>query len=195
MTQIKAKKICVYLRNLCPNFHRSWCRQGMIPDLKMNETDPCMTDEQAYYASLPKKRMGAGALFVDQQERLLLVNPTYKPQWEIPGGIVEVNESPRSACEREIYEELGLRKRVERLLSISYIATRPQRPDGLMFIFWGGVLTADEIRQIRLPTAELSEYRFVALNEALALLTPALGERVRQSLEIVPTERTLYLEI
>ena len=167
----------------------------MIPDLKMNETDPCMTDEQAYYASLPKKRMGAGALFVDQQERLLLVNPTYKPQWEIPGGIVEVNESPRSACEREIYEELGLRKRVERLLSISYIATRPQRPDGLMFIFWGGVLTADEIRQIRLPTAELSEYRFVALNEALALLTPALGERVRQSLEIVPTERTLYLEI
>lgn len=154
-----------------------------------------MADEQAYYANLPKKRMGAGALFLDQQGRLLLVNPTYKPQWEIPGGIVEVNESPRSACEREIHEELGLCKTVVRLLSVSYIAARPQRTEGLMFIFWGGVLTADEVAQIRLPTHELSEYRFVALAEALSLLTPSLGERVCQSLEILSTERTLYVEI
>lgn len=63
-----------------------------------------------------------------------------------------------------------------------------------MFIFWGGQLTVDEIGQIRLPAQELSEFRFVDLAEALTLLTSALGERVRQSLEILHTERTLYLE-
>lgn len=154
-----------------------------------------MTENKTWHETLPKKRMGAGALFLNEQGRLLLVNPTYKPEWEIPGGIVEHNESPRQACIREVQEEIGLIKPIERLLSISYKAGQANRTEALMFVFWGGVLTAEEITAIRLPTAELSEYRFVTLAEALTLLTPALGERVRRSLEILPTERTLYLEI
>lgn len=153
-----------------------------------------MSNQAGFYANLPKKRMGAGALFLDEAGRLLLVNPTYKPQWEIPGGIVELNESPRQCCEREIQEELSLQRTVTRLLSVSYIAPGAQRSEGLMFIFWGGVLTAAEIAQIRLPAQELSEYCLVTLDAALTLLTPSLGERVRQSLAILPTERTLYLE-
>ena len=154
-----------------------------------------MIDRKLWLESLPKKRMGAGALFLDEQGRLLLVNPTYKPQWEIPGGIVEQNESPRQACRREVYEEIGLTKSIERLLSISYAAANDKRTEGLMFIFWGGVLTPAEIATLRLPATELSEYRFVTLAEALSLLTPTLGERVRRSLEILPTEQTLYLEV
>ncbi len=154
-----------------------------------------MIDRKLWLENLPKKRMGAGALFLDEQGRLLLVNPTYKPQWEIPGGIVEQNESPRQACRREVYEEIGLTKPIERLLSISYAAANDRRTEGLMFIFWGGVLTPAEIKMIRLPVTELSEYRFVTLAEALSLLTPTLGERVRRSLEILPTEQTLYLEV
>ncbi len=153
-----------------------------------------MTNNKIWQETLPKKRMGAGALFLDEQGRLLLVNPTYKPQWEIPGGIVEQDESPRQACIREVQEEIGLTRPIERLLSVSYHAGHTSRTEALMFIFWGGVLTAEEIAAICLPTTELSEYRFVTLTEALTLLTPALGERVRQSLEVLPTERTLYLE-
>lgn len=153
-----------------------------------------MTSNIIWQETLPKKRMGAGALFLDEQGRLLLVNPTYKPEWEIPGGIVEQDESTRQACIREVREEIGLTKPIERLLSVSYKAGHANQTEALMFVFWGGVLTAEDIAAIRLPTAELSEYRFVTLAEALTLLTPALGERVRQSLEILPTERTLYLE-
>jgi 8-oxo-dGTP pyrophosphatase MutT (NUDIX family) len=35
-----------------------------------------------------------------------LLEPTYKEDWEIPGGIIEENESPREACKREVLEEL-----------------------------------------------------------------------------------------
>jgi 8-oxo-dGTP diphosphatase len=154
-----------------------------------------MIDRKLWLESLPKKRMGAGALFLDEEGQILLVNPTYKPQWEIPGGIVEQNESPRQACRREVYEEIGLTKPIERLLSISYTSANDKRTEALMFIFWGGVLTSAEIATIRLPATELSEYRFVTLSEALLLLTPTLGERVRRSLEILPTEQTLYLEV
>lgn len=151
-------------------------------------------DRRARQATLPKKRMAAGALFLDEQGRILLVNPTYKPQWEIPGGIVEENESPRQACIREVAEEIGLRRTMERLLSVSYIAASQTTLEGLMFIFWGGLLTAADLAQIRLPAAELSEYRLFDIAEGLGHLTPTLAERVKRSLTIVDTERTLYLE-
>jgi hypothetical protein len=38
--------------------------------------------------------MAAGILFRDDRGRVLLVEPSYKPNWEIPGGVVEADESP-----------------------------------------------------------------------------------------------------
>lgn len=151
-------------------------------------------DQQTLYELLPRKRVSAGALFLNEQGHLLLVNPTYKPQWEIPGGIVEQDESPRQACIREVQEELGLVRPLERLLCVSYVPATPTRPDGLMFIFWGGILFTDEIVQIRLPSVELSEYRFVDPVEVPRLLTSRLSLLVQSSLEILPTSQTLYLE-
>ena len=53
-------------------------------------------------------RVAAGALFFDDAGRVLLVHPTYKDTWDIPGGYVERGESPAAACRRELQEELGL---------------------------------------------------------------------------------------
>jgi 8-oxo-dGTP diphosphatase len=61
-----------------------------------------------YTAGLPTKRMAAAVLFFDDTDRLLLVDPAYtKTYWELPGGCVEADESPRAAAVREIQEELG----------------------------------------------------------------------------------------
>ncbi|WP_412102692.1 NUDIX domain-containing protein [Plantactinospora sp. KLBMP9567] len=38
---------------------------------------------------------GRGLLFTDPAGRVLLVEPTYKEHWEIPGGCVEADESLR----------------------------------------------------------------------------------------------------
>lgn len=139
--------------------------------------------------------MRAGALFLNESGQLLLVNPTYKPQWEIPGGIVEENESPRRACIREVQEELGLRIGANRLLSVAWQAPTAEKSESLMFIFWGGVLLVDEIAKIELPVAELSEYRFLDLNDALLLLTPTLGHRVALSYNLIDSDRTLYIDV
>ncbi len=63
---------------------------------------------KGFQRTLARKRMSAGALFLDAAGRVLLVEPVYKRNWEIPGGVVELNESPRAACVREAGEELGL---------------------------------------------------------------------------------------
>jgi 8-oxo-dGTP pyrophosphatase MutT (NUDIX family) len=49
-----------------------------------------------YVASLARKRMAAGALFRDEGGRVLLVNPVYKPAWDLPGGAAEAEESPHA---------------------------------------------------------------------------------------------------
>ncbi|HEY9339368.1 MAG TPA: NUDIX hydrolase, partial [Kribbella sp.] len=44
--------------------------------------------------------MAAGVLFRAVDGRVLLVEPSYKPNWEIPGGAVEADESPWAAAAR-----------------------------------------------------------------------------------------------
>ncbi|MEZ4734428.1 MAG: NUDIX hydrolase [Caldilineaceae bacterium] len=139
------------------------------------------------------KRVAAGALFLDEEQRVLLVNPTYKPQWEIPGGMVEENEPPDAACRREIAEELGIEVTPGPLLSVGYLPPNKRRGDSLRFIFWGGLLDETRRSALRLPIDELSEYRFVTLAEAATLVTPSLHAQLCQCLENLSLNRQIYL--
>lgn len=61
-----------------------------------------------FYASLARTRLGAGALITDERGGVLMVEPIYRPTWEIPGGAVECGENAPAGCIREVDEELGL---------------------------------------------------------------------------------------
>jgi 8-oxo-dGTP pyrophosphatase MutT (NUDIX family) len=137
--------------------------------------------------------MGAGAVIRDVDGRVLIVRPTYKAAWELPGGAVEDDESPRSACIRELHEELGLDIAVGELLCVDYNSTTPDYVESLMFLFATEPLDAATIATIELPPEELSEYRFVTVAEA----TELLGSRVGRRLETVLAGRDdvgVYLE-
>lgn len=158
-----------------------------------------MSSCKTFQVGLPKKRMAAGALFFDSQGKLLIVKPTYKDSWEIPGGIVEKKESPREACMREVQEELGLDWQITTLLCVDYSHESEERTESLQFIFLGGPLSEKEIAQIRLPKSELSAYQFLDPQQALPLLNPRLRARVEKCLENQDPSRTLlgsllYLE-
>jgi 8-oxo-dGTP pyrophosphatase MutT (NUDIX family) len=68
------------------------------------------SDETAQdVVGLPAIPVSAGALIFDQVGRLLILKPTYKSGWTIPGGVMETDgETPWDACRREVAEELGL---------------------------------------------------------------------------------------
>jgi ADP-ribose pyrophosphatase YjhB (NUDIX family) len=59
-------------------------------------------------AKQARKRVSADILLRDDHGRILLVDPVYKPDWDLPGGMAEANESPTDAVRRELREELGL---------------------------------------------------------------------------------------
>jgi 8-oxo-dGTP diphosphatase len=45
--------------------------------------------DKDFYAALPAKRMASGALYFNNRGELLIVKPTYRAAWLIPGGVVE----------------------------------------------------------------------------------------------------------
>lgn len=147
-----------------------------------------------FYPSLPKKRMAAGALFRNALGEILLVKPTYRPDWLIPGGITEADESPRQGCAREAREEIGLEVVIGRLLCVEYLPREGPKTEAVQWIFDGGVLNAAQIAAISLQAGELSEYRFVTPGEALRLLNRSLGRRVTHALRVLRSGGDVYLE-
>ncbi len=147
-----------------------------------------------YHKNLPRKWMGAGILFFNKEGKFIIVKPTYKDYWEIPGGCIDKDESPWNACKREVKEELGLDIDSARLLTVDYLANTDDKGDRLMFIFDGGLISETEVSNIVLQKEELSEYRFVSLEEAVEMLGNRLKVRIVPTVEARMSNSFFYLE-
>jgi ADP-ribose pyrophosphatase YjhB (NUDIX family) len=143
---------------------------------------------QTKYAS---KWMAAGAIFTDSDGKILIVKPTYKEGWEIPGGLIEKDESPAQACAREIKEELGIDFVPGRLLCVDYRSNTDDRGDRIMFIFDGGIIGD---RVVFFPPNELSEYRFVTMDAIPFMFNERLARRIPKAVEAISRGVCIYLE-
>jgi 8-oxo-dGTP diphosphatase len=125
-------------------------------------------------------RVAAGALFFDDAGRVLLVHPTYKDTWDIPGGYVERGESPAAACRRELQEELGLDRKPLRLLAVDWAPSEGEG-DKLLFLFDCGSLGPDADR-ITLDIHELDRWMWVEVSELDRYVIERIAKRVRATL-------------
>jgi 8-oxo-dGTP diphosphatase len=136
--------------------------------------------EPASTARVPSIPISTGALIFDHADRLLVLKPTYKSGWTIPGGIMEADgESPWQACRREIREECGLDIASARLACTDFRPPRAGSSGGVRFLFDCGALPDSTLDAIVLQEEEISEYRLAPMREALALLRKPIRRRVR----------------
>ncbi|MEV0035203.1 NUDIX hydrolase [Streptomyces sp. NPDC050804] len=161
---------------------------------------PTPTDPDAWNAYLAegnatqaRKRVAADVLLRDAAGRVLLVNPTYKPGWDLPGGMAEANEPPEKAVVRELGEELGLDITLRGLLVVDWVPPHGPWDDQIAFIFDGGTLNAHQRREMRPHDEELSEAAFVALDKARALLRERLRNRLDAAMRGLDEGRPVYL--
>jgi 8-oxo-dGTP pyrophosphatase MutT (NUDIX family) len=142
--------------------------------------------------SFATPRVAAGAIFVNEDGEVLLVHPTYKDSWDIPGGYVERGESPAAACERELREELGIHRSVKALIAVDW-APSDNEGDKLLFLFDCGELSKDDQSNIRVDGDEIDRWEWVAEGSLDRYLIARLGRRIASVLD--EAQRLgLYLE-
>ena len=141
---------------------------------------------------LPEIPASAGAILLDEEGRLLILKPTYKSGWTVPGGVMEADgETPWEACRREVAEETGIEVTRGRLVCVD---TRPAKNGGklgLRFLFHCGTLTDQRIASIELQESEIRSHRFVDREGAKALLSKPVRRRVLAAWD---APHCLYLE-
>ena len=141
---------------------------------------------------LPRVPASAGALLRDGDGRILILKPTYKSGWTVPGGQLEEDgESPWEGCRREVAEETGLEVTSGRLVCVDFLHPRPGRPGGIRFLFDCGVVDAARHDGLVLQVEEVSEARWADPDEAVHLLSGPVGRRVARALAATGT---VYLE-
>jgi 8-oxo-dGTP diphosphatase len=145
-------------------------------------------------AKQARKRVSADAILRDAHGRILLVDPRYKPDWDLPGGMAEANEPPADAVRRELREELGLEAQIGDLLCIDWVSPHGPWDDLVSFIFDGGALSEDAIAGLRLTDNELGAFEFCDEGQVKERLRPYVWRRVSVALEALTTGRARYLQ-
>lgn len=141
---------------------------------------------------VPRIPASAGALIFDDHGRLLVLKPSYKKHWTIPGGQIEPNgESPWETCRREAREECGLDVERGRLVCVDFLRPKGERPGGVRFLFDCGTFSNEQLAAITLQEEEILDHRLVEISEAKALLSRPIRRRVMAA---TGTERVVYLE-
>jgi 8-oxo-dGTP diphosphatase len=147
---------------------------------------------QERFSSVPRIPASAGALIFDQHGLLLILKPSYKKGWTIPGGQIEADgESPWAACQRETREECGLQLSRGRLVCVDYLRPKSTRLGGARFLFDCGAFTDLQLSAISLQDGEIVDCRLATLAEAQTLLSGPLRRRVSAS---TGTKQCIYLE-
>jgi RimJ/RimL family protein N-acetyltransferase/ADP-ribose pyrophosphatase YjhB (NUDIX family) len=133
-------------------------------------TDPPLTDPDSFRrllnSFLPRKRAISQLLVRGPAESVLLCQLTYKADWDLPGGVVEVGESPRLAAAREVQEELGVALAPADLLLIDWLPAWRGWDDAVCLVFDGGEQPGDLTDRIVRQAREIRDARFCSLDEA-----------------------------
>lgn len=134
-------------------------------------------------------RVAAGVLLVNSAGEVLIVKPTYKDGWDIPGGYVNIGESPRAAAIREAREEIGIELNHLRFAGVDW-APADHEGDKLLFLFTSDGDTP-EVEKLTLAPDEIADAQYVPQ----AILTERLPDRlVRRVLRTVGSDVPTYLE-
>ncbi|MEY9848311.1 8-oxo-dGTP pyrophosphatase MutT (NUDIX family)/protein-L-isoaspartate O-methyltransferase [Streptacidiphilus sp. BW17] len=150
---------------------------------------PGTLSPQDYAASRAATWSSAAVLFTDRRGRVLVLEPTYRDSWVLPGGGVELGEHPDQAARREVGEELGLDQTFTRLLVMDTVLHNTPEADprwgfpGATHTVWdGGELTDQQIADLRM-SGEHTAPRLLAPDDLHERMTPGETRRTLAALQ------------
>jgi ADP-ribose pyrophosphatase YjhB (NUDIX family) len=131
---------------------------------------------------LPRKRAIGQFLIRDTTDRVLLCQLTYKSDWDLPGGVIEVGESPAVGVSREVQEELALDLPAGPLLLTDWLPPWSGWDDAVCLVFDGGVHHPSMVEAMIPETREIRSVAFCTLEEVRERCADFTARRVEAAL-------------
>lgn len=142
----------------------------------------------------PRKRLIAHALVTDAAGRVLLCETTFKPDWELPGGICEPFESPADAATREMVEEMAWAPRLRGLLVVDWLRPFLGWEDALEIVFDTEVVTDADAPRLVADGVEIRALHWVEPERLSEVMTVFGAARTRSAIAARAEGRTRYTE-
>lgn len=143
---------------------------------------------------LPRKRAISQMLVRDDAGRVLLCQLTYKQDWDLPGGVVEVGESPQGAAAREVTEELGLEIPAGPLVLTDWLPPWGGWDDALCLVFDGGVHDASLVDHVVRQEREIRHAEFCTVEEVRERAADFTARRIESALANLGSDAPAYTE-
>jgi 8-oxo-dGTP pyrophosphatase MutT (NUDIX family) len=143
---------------------------------------------------LPRKRAIGQLLVRDPAQRVLLCQLTYKTDYDLPGGVVEVGESPRLAVAREVEEELGFLVDAGPLVLADWLPPWSGWDDALCLVFDGGVHDPGIVESFVRQEREIRSAGFYTLDEARERCADFTARRIEAALGSIDSPGAAYTE-
>jgi 8-oxo-dGTP diphosphatase len=134
----------------------------------------------------------ATAIVTDAREHLLLVRRNRRPgkgRWALPGGFIEMGESPMDAARRELQEEAGIRADGPSLVDIIYQESRFYGTSLLIIGYSFASFTGDPR-----PGDDADDLRFCDARRMPELAFEAHGRMIARFFELREERRRLWAE-
>ena len=122
-------------------------------------------------------KVGAAVLALTGDNRALLVRRAVDPaqgSWCLPGGFIEIGETPQQAASRECQEESGFEVEIDRLIDVCYY--EDYRSSGILVLYRGTIVNGqaqpgDDVQEVGLfgPEELPEDIAFDSNIETLAL--------------------------
>ena len=161
-------------------------------------SDPPISEPEGFRALLnsflPRKRAISQLLVRDRDGRVLICRLTYKRDWDLPGGVVEVGESPHLAAGREIEEELALDITAGPLLLTDWLPPWGGWDDAVCLVFDGGEHDASLLDGITLEPREIRSAEFATVEQVRERCADFTARRIESALANLDGGGPAYVE-
>ncbi len=143
----------------------------------------------------PFATIGAGIVII-KNKKVLLVQMNYgeyKGHWQLPGGMLEIDENPEEAAVREAYEETGARTKTKGLIAVRHRILKSGLQD-IYFVFLGVLTKVFKLKKDAISSGELQSIEWMEIQKALQnpFVRPLTKEWIRRASKPGSIKNTKY---
>lgn len=125
--------------------------------------------------STPLHSVSVAGAVIREDGRMLVIKRRDNGNWEPPGGVLELDETPQEGVVREVLEETGIRVEVEQLTGVYKNMTR-----GIVAL----VFRCKPTGGIELSTSESAAVEWITPEQATGRMSEAYAVRLLDAIEL-----------